>query len=667
MRRIITFLSAVVLAALPQLVTALSLPYIDTTTEPDGVVALPDTVDELTRSLFGKYTKVIADNGHPIHILADGDVADNIVFHAAEVLRQHLTEVEDTTFGADKTAVSNALANNEAVLALFQTQDQVEDNDDFNDFLDQTNTQDLKEDEIHLEGTDRYMAQEEPGRNAAYEEILHMTQDYGITPGNPDMQEAINEALENALDEEIYNPLEDLDEESYDQEYLAIGMEAFYGFWAHDPSGDGKAGGEEYDFITRGAVESGDETLYDILTNFFPTRVAYNALVDEDFSGTFSLQYDSENIYTNRSQYLQDVTFQGENDSNLTGNSAANSLTGNAGDNTITGSEGNDAIFGAGGSDTAVFSGPQASYTVTDTGCRVTVADSQSGRDGTDTLSGIEFLEFSDGTVANDQDNDQPVLARIYNQNTPVGDALDLTLSATDQDGDSITYSATSSNSNVEVDVDGTTLTLTPGASFEGNSTITVTASDGSCDDTQTFTFYAIGELEVAPKVIDDTLLSNQLIRIRYEDDTTDEIRPFPGSKKFRYALSVDDTRLVVTNGKLVKVYVNGEKVRQKKIANKPPKKKKHLRLSVSSLYNNYDSVIVTSTKNNKLRLASLRLNDSDQLKKMKKRTETVTNTQPVRLTVKAGNKRIIVKTGSGDAQERNMWKLTRRGNLKKL
>ena len=54
-----------------------------------------------------------------------------------------------------------------------------------------------------------------------------------------------------------------------------------------------------------------------------------------------------------------------------------------------------------GGTDTAVFSGPKADYTITASGAGWTVTDARNGSpDGTDTLTGIEQLQFSDGTVA---------------------------------------------------------------------------------------------------------------------------------------------------------------------------------------------------------------------------------------------------------------------------
>jgi Ca2+-binding RTX toxin-like protein len=78
-------------------------------------------------------------------------------------------------------------------------------------------------------------------------------------------------------------------------------------------------------------------------------------------------------------------------------------------DDELTGSSGNDGFFGGKGNDKIVdasttdrdvvtYSGIFSQYSVTWDGTVVKVADRTSGRDGVDTLKGIEVLRFSDGT-----------------------------------------------------------------------------------------------------------------------------------------------------------------------------------------------------------------------------------------------------------------------------
>jgi hypothetical protein len=68
---------------------------------------------------------------------------------------------------------------------------------------------------------------------------------------------------------------------------------------------------------------------------------------------------------------------------------------GGSGNDTIIGNSADNAIDGRGGDDTVIYSGPQSAYTVTDLGggsVRVT------GPDGSDTISNVERLVFSDTT-----------------------------------------------------------------------------------------------------------------------------------------------------------------------------------------------------------------------------------------------------------------------------
>ena len=86
---------------------------------------------------------------------------------------------------------------------------------------------------------------------------------------------------------------------------------------------------------------------------------------------------------------------------NVTGTGFGDLLTGTGGDNVVTGGAGNDIIDGGSGSDTAVFSGLRSQYRVTlNPNGSVHVLDLRGGRpDGTDTVSNVEFLQFSDMTI----------------------------------------------------------------------------------------------------------------------------------------------------------------------------------------------------------------------------------------------------------------------------
>lgn len=81
---------------------------------------------------------------------------------------------------------------------------------------------------------------------------------------------------------------------------------------------------------------------------------------------------------------------------NAVGGAAADTIRGNSAANTITGNGGNDVIDGGLGSDTVIFSGARSSYTITWNGQTGTVT----GPGGTVTVRNVEFLQFSDQTVA---------------------------------------------------------------------------------------------------------------------------------------------------------------------------------------------------------------------------------------------------------------------------
>ena len=111
----------------------------------------------------------------------------------------------------------------------------------------------------------------------------------------------------------------------------------------------------------------------------------------------------------------------------ITGTTAAEALTGHVNtDSTINGLDGNDTLYGMNGNDTliggigddkinggagndiAVFSQSLDKYTITDFGTKIVVV----GPDGTDTLTGVEHLQFTDGAI--DVDDGNPLFDTVY-------------------------------------------------------------------------------------------------------------------------------------------------------------------------------------------------------------------------------------------------------------
>jgi VCBS repeat-containing protein len=83
----------------------------------------------------------------------------------------------------------------------------------------------------------------------------------------------------------------------------------------------------------------------------------------------------------------------------ITGSAFGDTLTGDGNSNTFTGGGGNDTIDGGAGGDIAIFSGTRAQYTITTNGGQTTVTDNVAGRDGTDTLTNVEVLQFTNSNL----------------------------------------------------------------------------------------------------------------------------------------------------------------------------------------------------------------------------------------------------------------------------
>jgi Ca2+-binding RTX toxin-like protein len=94
--------------------------------------------------------------------------------------------------------------------------------------------------------------------------------------------------------------------------------------------------------------------------------------------------------------YFDNITnsvYNGNNNTNGTGNADANVITGNDGDNTLTGLGGNDTLVGGYGVDTAHYTGTLSTANFSfDSGTNQWTVDATANGEGTDHLSGIEVV-----------------------------------------------------------------------------------------------------------------------------------------------------------------------------------------------------------------------------------------------------------------------------------
>ena len=158
-------------------------------------------------------------------------------------------------------------------------------------------------------------------------------------------------------------------------------------------------GGGENDTLNGGdgvdtAVFSGDRSAYTISTSSGVTTITGPDGTDT-LTNVERLQF-ANGLFDIAGNPITTASIDGTaNADTLVGTGNADVINGLGGDDVITGGAGNDTIDGGQGNDTAVFSGTMAQSTVVTNGATTTVT----GPDGTDTLTTVEYLRFSDGTL----------------------------------------------------------------------------------------------------------------------------------------------------------------------------------------------------------------------------------------------------------------------------
>ena len=194
------------------------------------------------------------------------------------------------------------------------------------------------------------------------------------------------------------------------------------------------SGGDGNDVLEGGA---GSDTLVGGSGNNTARYTGSSAKVDLRIQGAQSTGYGSDTL-------IGIMNLEGGSGADsFTGNDAANKLAGGSGSDTLTGGGGNDTLDGGSGEDRAEFSGARAAYTVThNADGSFTIADTQTGRDGIDTLKDIRLVEFADQTIAlsNRAASNISLSSTSISESTAVGTRL-ANLYSSDPDGDDLSYS----------------------------------------------------------------------------------------------------------------------------------------------------------------------------------------------------------------------------------
>ncbi len=388
---------------------------IDISISPNGIVALPNTVPAtFINNGFVKYTKIECPNGEAIHFIAQNLISDAQIINARTLLAFYLTDFPGSQYGSDKSDVMNTMGTNDALLMLVNgTHSQGNEPS--------IDGQPLYQNEMAVPGHAWYQNNDYDHRDASFEEILHMMHDMGIgidgTPAGipnaslPAYQTEIRAAQDNAdnnnyaiwpkgavTDPSWYNELST--ENSLSQEYLASVIDSYYGLWAPWTGSATLGMWGEYISKTRAEIQTEDPMGWALMPKYFSPFINVDMIIDPTFNGIFSTTLNVSDPYTHKSQYMQHCYLSGTNNSGLQGNNEYNRLKGNTGNNTFEGLKGHDRLDGNAGIDTAIFTGVYADYTVTNLTTYATVADGISNRDAVDTLWNMEYMKFSDQTVA---------------------------------------------------------------------------------------------------------------------------------------------------------------------------------------------------------------------------------------------------------------------------
>jgi hypothetical protein len=358
----------------------------------DVVIPLPERYADLRADGYDRYTELLAPDGQPIRILAQDGPSTAQILRARNLLRFYLTDVAGSSYGSDKGAVLQLLADNMATLALPNGAD--------GDHHFRLEAQPLYQDELPVEGSAWYLDSDYEHRDAAFEEIFHLVHDMGIGtdwPGAlPAYQQALLAEAEAALedgrwgipvDPEVEDWIRELRaENSLAQEYIAAVIDSYYGLWgAWDEAPGGMWG--IYIAKTRDEVLTHDPAGAALLEAFLPPAMAgYEAILDPAFEGVFSTVFDADEPYTHRSRYLVTVRLTGSADSGILGNDADNILMSNDGDNTLDGGEGEDSVVVCEYSDQISLSAEGEGW----------ILRSSSGEDR---LLNIEWIHALDGLV----------------------------------------------------------------------------------------------------------------------------------------------------------------------------------------------------------------------------------------------------------------------------
>lgn len=267
--------------------------------------------------------------------------------------------------------------------------------------------------------------------------------------------------------------------------------------------------------------------LYDFTVNQTPILTLFDSggtdtlnLSGWSASSTISLEagsYSSANSMTNNIAIAYSAVIEnaigGSGNDTITGNAIANRLEGGAGNDTLNGGagndilvggSGNDTIDGGSGDDTAVFDGTYASYNINISNAASGMFTLTGASSGTDTVSAVEFFQFSDMTrtaaqlgVAVVADTTAPTLLSLLpaDNATSVARSANLVLTFSEDvkagsgsftilNGSGAVVRTIAVGDTSQVTISGSTVTINPAADLIAGTAYYVNASAGVVTDT---------------------------------------------------------------------------------------------------------------------------------------------------------------------------------------
>jgi len=200
---------------------------------------------------------------------------------------------------------------------------------------------------------------------------------------------------------------------------------------------------------------------------------------------------------------------------NVTGGKGQDILKGDDNANILTGGEGDDRLEGRGGLDTARYQGLSSDFLITDNGdgtFKISDMQAADGDEGTDTLVGMEQVQFGDGVikVLTGGVGGTPVAAEdsyiVDEDATLVVGAPGVLGNDTDPEGDPLAAALLDgpSHGTLALAPDGS-LTYTPNANYHGTDSFTYRANDGSVDSSPTTVTLTVNSVNDGPTGSADT------------------------------------------------------------------------------------------------------------------------------------------------------------------